>query len=80
MNGRRTFGYFGTISAPIIHRLLAMTKDVLDDLKSWLAHVRDEKEIRQRMGRTPEREIDRLERAIEEIERLRAITKNPIVG
>jgi hypothetical protein len=58
----------------------AMSKDILEDLKSWLAHVRDEKEIRQRMGRTPEREIDRLERAIEEIERLRAITKNPIVG
>jgi hypothetical protein len=57
-----------------------MSKDILDDLKSWLAHVRDEKEIRQRMGRTPEREIDRLERAIEEIERLRAITRNPIVG
>jgi|HubBroStandDraft_5_1064220.scaffolds.fasta_scaffold1970326_1 hypothetical protein len=57
-----------------------MSKDILEDLKSWLAHVRDEKEIRQRMGRTPEREIERLERAIEEIERLRAITKNPIVG
>ena len=35
-----------------------MAKDVLEDLKSWLAHVRDEKEIRQRMGRTPEREIE----------------------
>lgn len=57
-----------------------MSKDILEDLKSWLAHVRDEKEIRQRMGRTPEREIEELERAIEEIERLRAITKNPIVG
>ena len=57
-----------------------MSKDILEDLKSWLAHVRDEKEIRQRMGRTPEREIEKLERAIEEIERLRAITKNPIVG
>ena len=57
-----------------------MSKDILEDLKSWLAHVRDEKEIRQRMGRSPEREIERLERAIEEIERLRAITRNPIVG
>jgi hypothetical protein len=28
------------------------------------------------LGRTPEREIERLERAIEEIERLRAITKS----
>jgi hypothetical protein len=64
--------HFGT-SYP---QATSMAKDVLDDLKSWLAHVRDEKEIRQRMGRTPEREIDRLERAIEEIERLRAITKS----
>jgi hypothetical protein len=38
-----------------------MSKDILEDLKSWLAHVRDEREIRQRMGRTPEREIERLD-------------------
>jgi hypothetical protein len=49
----------------------SVSKDILEDLKSWLAHVRDEKAIRRRMGRTPEIEIDKLERAIEEIERLR---------
>jgi hypothetical protein len=48
-----------------------MSKDILEDLKSWLARVRDEKDIRRRMGRTPEIEIGKLERAIEEIERLR---------
>jgi hypothetical protein len=48
-----------------------MSKDILEDLKSWLARVRDEKDIRRRMGRMPEIEIGKLERAIEEIERLR---------
>jgi len=46
--------------------------DILEDLKSWLAHLQDEKETREKMGALPSVEIGKLERAISEIERLRS--------
>jgi hypothetical protein len=50
---------------PELHR------DILTDLKSWLAQLVADKE--HRAGEMPEIEIGYVKRAIEEIERLRAV-------
>jgi hypothetical protein len=49
--------------------------DILDDLRSWLTQLCADAPIRERMGEAPKVEINLVRRAIEEIERLRAIEK-----
>jgi len=45
-------------------------KDIVEDLKSWLAQLVED--APRRKGELPEIEIDYVKRAIKEIERLRA--------
>jgi hypothetical protein len=52
-----------------------MAGDILADLKQWLAQLVADKPYRQSAGEVPGMEIDNVKRAIEEIERLRAIEK-----
>lgn len=49
--------------------------DILDHLKSWRAQIVADKRHREAAGELPEIEIDYLDRAIAEIERLRAIVR-----
>lgn len=53
----------------------AMSDDILDDLKSWLAQLVEDRPHRERRGELPEIEIGYVSRAIAEIERLRAAEK-----
>jgi hypothetical protein len=50
-----------------------MSKDILADLKSWLAQL--VADAPHRHGELPEVEIDYVRRAIDEIERLRTAAK-----
>ena len=52
-----------------------MAGDILADLKEWLAQLVAESSHRQSADELPEIEIDKVKRAIQEIERLRAIEK-----
>jgi hypothetical protein len=52
-----------------------MSDDILDDLKSWLAQLVEDRPHRERRGELPEIEIGYVSRAIAEIERLRAAEK-----
>lgn len=54
-----------------IRKVAAVSADILDDLKSWLAQLVADKPHRERAGELPEIEIGYVRRAIEEIERLR---------
>ena len=47
--------------------------DILDHLKSWRSQIVDDKRHREAAGELPQLEIDYLNRAIAEIERLRAL-------
>ena len=50
-----------------------MNDDILDDLKRWLTQLVADKPHRERAGELPDEEINLVNRAIEEIERLRAL-------
>ena len=52
-----------------------MSDDILADLKNWHDHLVDEAPLRRKMGQMPDVEIDKLEHAIAEIERLRKLRK-----
>lgn len=47
--------------------------DILDHLKRWRSQIVEEKRHREAAGELPEIEIDYLDRAVAEIERLRAL-------
>jgi hypothetical protein len=49
--------------------------DILDDLRNWLVQLVADAPHRVKMGEAPQVEIDLVRRAIEEIERLRAVEK-----
>jgi hypothetical protein len=48
-----------------------MSEDILADLKSWRGQIVHDKRHREAKGELPQVEIDYLDRAIAEIERLR---------
>lgn len=48
-----------------------MREDILADLKSWRGQIVADKRLREARGEMPQIEIDYLDRAIAEIERLR---------
>jgi len=50
--------------------LRSMDTDILEDLKSWLAQLVEDKPHRQRTGELPGVEIDYVNRAINEITQL----------
>lgn len=50
--------------------------DILDHLKSWRSQIVQDKRHREAAGELPEVDIDYLDRAIAEIERLRALVTN----
>jgi hypothetical protein len=50
--------------------------DILADLRSWLAQLVADRPHRERAGELPEIEIGYVQRAIEEIERLRAAERS----
>jgi hypothetical protein len=49
-----------------------MDNDILADLRSWLTQLVNDKPHRERTGEAPGVEINLVNRAIDEIERLRA--------
>ena len=52
-----------------------MTTDILEDLKDWLNQLVADRQLRERHGEQPGVEINLVNRAITEIERLRAVEK-----